>query len=185
MTGATQRAPWPLSDGCSGWIPAWCKAPSSLQSLLNAMIVGEVESHKAAGWRENTFELLDVRSTDREHLELGGGQHSARRWCFSVCGELVVRSRRHTGTFRRPCSRGCFRIWGNGMVKYHLGWRCPDVPVPYPHIAVAKMTLHAHDDADRVDSPSLPPFFVSVIVFHFGVSSSLRRNSRIRLTEEV
>ena len=42
-----------------------------------------------------------------------------------------------------PLLTRIFQDLGNGMAKYHQALKFPDVPVPFPYVAMAEMTLYA------------------------------------------
>jgi len=70
-----------------------------------------------------------------------------------------------------PLLTRVFQDLGNGMSKYHQGLKFPDVPVPFPYVAAAEMTLYMHTVITPIVSIQwsttayLPPLFTCVLVF--------------------
>ena len=88
-----------------------------------------------------------------------------------------------------------FQDLGNGMAKCHLGLRFPDVPMPYPYIAVAEMALYAHAVMTPIVSSQWCADTIPSAVSHFcpclhvveslhrfrGTRESRRRDERSKL----
>ena len=137
-----------------------------------AMILGELESHDVKERRAHHFELLDVHGIDIESIrsltEVTNRAEVVFQW---VQGHIVNMIQTEVLNIPSPLLTRVFQDLGNGMAKYHLGLRFPDVPVPYPYIAVAEMTLYAHAIMTPIVSiqwcatPLLPPFLTFVLVF--------------------
>lgn len=143
-----------------------------LVSLLNAMILGELEGQESTAEQALEVELLDVQSFERESME-ALNQCTNRpevvfQWIQGTVVEMIS-----TGVLNipPPLATRIFQQLGSGMVKYHESLKFPDVPVPFPYVATAEVLLYFHTAVTPIMSVQWsnfafqPPIFTFIFVF--------------------
>ena len=116
-----------------------------LMSLLNAMILGELEACKPGDKRAHGFELLDLHSIDTASISSLAQVNNRPEVVFQwVQGLIVTMIQTDVLCVPPPLLTRIFQDLGNGMSKYHQGLKFPDVPVPFPYVAMSEMSLYAH-----------------------------------------
>lgn len=118
-----------------------------LVSLLNAMILGELEGKDIWNWQAHEYDLLDTNSLDPECLRLLSQMDVCNRpevvtqWIQCLTVQMV-----HTGVLSTPAPllTRVFQDIADGIAKYHAALKFPNVPVPYPYVATTEVLLYLH-----------------------------------------
>jgi len=113
-----------------------------LMSLLNAMILGELEGDDSAEMAATRWELIDVSGLDRRLLALLARSKSRPEIVFQwVQNEIVDNIKTGVLTIPPPLLTRAFQELANGMMKYHDAAKLARVPFPLPYTIVVEMLL--------------------------------------------
>jgi len=143
-----------------------------LVSLLNAMILGELEGQESTAEQALEVELLDVQSFERESMEALNQCTNRPEVVFQwIQGTVVEMISTGVLSIPPPLATRIFQQLGSGMVKYHESLKFPDVPVPFPYVATAEVLLYFHTAVTPIMSVQWsnfafqPPIFTFIFVF--------------------
>jgi len=116
-----------------------------LVSLLNAMVLEELESKEDHAVDVSNFELLDVHGIDQASLDalrqVPNRPEVVFCWLQNLLVDLI-----NAGTVHAlaPLTTRVFQDLGIGFARYHQALKFSDVPVPFPYVAAAEITLYVH-----------------------------------------
>ena len=129
-----------------------------LMSLLNAMILAELEGHNVGddvrnedlkdsvlGARAMTFELLHPDAIDAQYLErIKKAKHKAElvfQWIQNLIVENIVNG---VLSIPPPLLTRTFQDLGSGMLHYHDALKYADTPFPFPYTCATEILLMLH-----------------------------------------
>jgi len=143
-----------------------------LVSLLNALVLEDLESMEKHAVDVSHFELLDVHGIDQASLDalrqVPNRPEVVFCWLQNLLVDLV-----NAGTVNAPAplTTRVFQDLGNGFARYHQALKFSDVPVPFPYVAAAEVTLYVHTLVTPIvmcswfDSGFQVFFFTYILVF--------------------
>lgn len=144
-----------------------------LFSLLNALILGELEGHDIWNRQAHEHELSDMRSLDPEclralsQIDVCSRPEVVTQWNQCLIVQMVSKGVLETPA---PLLTRVFQDLADGIGKYHAALKFPGVPVPYPYVATAEVLLYLHAVItpivlSQLASTAAVPFHNFVLVF--------------------
>ena len=143
-----------------------------LMSMLNALVLGDLEARGGQEPIPHKFQLLDVHSIDRQSLDSLKTATNKSELVFQWIQNLIVDMiRSEVLCVPAPLMTRIFQDLGNGLNKFHESMKFAEVPVPFPYVAATEITLYTHTIITPIVSVQWSPvvyqcpFFTFVIVF--------------------
>ena len=159
-----------------------------LVSLLNAMVLGELEGMEAREKREFEYELLDIASLTQRTLEPLKNTKCGPIMVHHWVQEVVVNGvKSGVMSIPPPLLTVVFQELGHGMVMYQEGVQLTRVRFPFPYTMTTVVMLCIISVSTPVVFVSWttgfvwPVLFTFLLVFTFGRCVSQRESWRILL----
>ena len=114
-------------------------------SLLNSVMMGELEGVESKAAEAQSFELIDVAGLQRGALEALSASDCQSEVLFQwLQNEVVDSIKNGVLAIPAPLLTRSFQDIGSVMIRFHMMMKFPSVPFPFPYLAAAELLLVVH-----------------------------------------
>jgi len=152
-------------------------------SLLNAMVLGELEGGTAEVKHAVQWQLLDISGLDRKSLEWLAKARNKPEVVFQwLQNDLVDAVSTGVLSIPPPLLTRVFVEYSAGMTKYHEALKFATVPLPAPYHTLVDILLAAHALVAPLvcvnwsDHPVWAAMFTFLLVFTVGSMNTISRS---------